>query len=118
VVAIYTLNTKEEQAQEIGYSLDGGFTFIRYAGNPVINVNSTEFRDPKVIWYQDHWAMVVSYAQDFVIGIYASPNLKTWTHASNFSHDGLLGQQYGMSKPCFNANGRFKLLNVAHGNKH
>ena len=94
IVAIYTLNTKKEQAQEIAYSLDGGFTFIRYAGNPVISVNSTQFRDPKVIWYQDHWVMVVSYAQDFVIGIYTSPDLKKWTHASNFSHEGPLGQQY------------------------
>jgi len=38
--------------------------------------------------------MVVSYAQDFVIGIFTSPDLKTWTHASNFSHHGLLGLQY------------------------
>ena len=38
--------------------------------------------------------MVVSYAQEFVIGIYTSPNLKEWTHASNFSHHGLLGLQY------------------------
>lgn len=38
--------------------------------------------------------MVVSYAQDFVIGIYTSPDLKSWTHASNFSHYGLLGLQY------------------------
>lgn len=38
--------------------------------------------------------MVVSYAADFVIGIYTSPNLIDWTHASNFSHHGLLGIQY------------------------
>lgn len=38
--------------------------------------------------------MVVSYASDFTIGIYTSPNLKDWEHASNFSHHGLLGIQY------------------------
>lgn len=38
--------------------------------------------------------MVVAYAQEFVIGFYTSPNLKEWTHASNFSHHGLLGLQY------------------------
>lgn len=96
VVAIYTLNTVEEEVQEIAYSHDGGYTFTKYSGNPVISINSTQFRDPKVIWHSEtsSWVMVVSYAQDFVIGIYTSPNLKNWTHASNFSHHGLLGLQY------------------------
>ncbi len=50
----------------------------------------------QVIWNAptQKWVMVVSYAQEFVIGIYTSPNLKEWTHASNFSHHGLLGLQY------------------------
>ncbi|OSD00128.1 glycoside hydrolase family 32 protein [Trametes coccinea BRFM310] len=94
VVAIYTLNTPTAQVQEIAYSTDGGYTFTRYPGNPVIDSNSTQFRDPKVIWYEDHWAMVVAYSQDFVIGVYTSPDLKTWSHASNFTHHGLLGLQY------------------------
>lgn len=96
VVAIYTLNTAKEETQEIAYSKDGGYTFTKYSGNPVISINSTQFRDPKVIWYSEtqSWVMVVSYAQEFVIGIYTSKNLKQWTHASNFSHHGLLGLQY------------------------
>lgn len=96
VVAIYTLNTAEEETQEIAYSTDGGYTFTKYSKNPVISIKSTQFRDPKVLWYEEtqSWAMVVSYAQDFVIGIYTSPDLKAWTHASNFSHHGLLGLQY------------------------
>jgi len=96
VVAIYTLNTANEETQDIAYSTDGGYTFTKYANNPVLSINSTQFRDPKVIWYAPtkSWVMVVSYAQDFVIGIYTSPNLTNWTHASNFSHHGLLGLQY------------------------
>lgn len=100
VVAIFTLAKYNEdgsagpQTQAIAYSHDGGYTFQYYDGNPVINSTSSQFRDPKVIWYEDHWAMVVSYAQEFVVGIYTSPDLKTWTHASNFSHHGLLGAQY------------------------
>jgi len=96
VVAIYTLNTPLEEVQEIAYSTDGGYTFTKYSGNPVISINSTQFRDPKVIWYAPNkaWVMVVSYAQEFVIGIYTSLDLKNWTHASNFSHHGLLGFQY------------------------
>jgi beta-fructofuranosidase len=94
VVAIYTLNTATEQVQEIAASYDGGYTFTKYAGNPVLTANSNQFRDPKVIRYGDDWVMVVSYAQDFVIGIFTSTDLKNWTHASNFSHHGLRGLQY------------------------
>lgn len=38
--------------------------------------------------------MVTVYAAEFAVGIYTSPNLKNWTHASNFSNHGLLGTQY------------------------
>ena len=96
VVAIYTLNTAQEETQEIAYSTDGGYTFVKYAGNPVLSINSTQFRDPKVLWYAptSSWVMVIAYAQEFTIGIFTSPDLKTWTHASNFTHAGLLGLQY------------------------
>ena len=96
VVAFYTLNTATEQTQDLAYSTDGGYTFTKYANNPLISINSTQFRDPKVIWHAptQRWVMIVSYAQDFVIGIYTSANLTSWTHASNFSHHGLLGLQY------------------------
>ena len=96
VVAMYTLNTAQEETQEIAYSSDGGYHFTKYANNPVISIGSTQFRDPKVLWYAptQSWVAVISYAQDFVIGIYTSPNLTNWTHASNFTHAGLLGLQY------------------------
>ncbi|KAL1670828.1 glycoside hydrolase family 32 protein [Schizophyllum commune] len=94
VVAIYTLNTPDNQVQEISYSRDGGYTFTPYEGNPVININSTQFRDPKVIRYEDSWVAVIAYSQEFVIGIFTSPDLIHWTHASNFTHHGLLGLQY------------------------
>lgn len=94
VVAIYTLNTPSSQTQYIAMSYDDGYTFAPYANNPVLDINSTQFRDPKVIWYGDHWVMVVAYATDFTVGIYTSSNLIDWNHASNFSHHGLLGLQY------------------------
>lgn len=100
VVAIYTLaeyTTKPgPQTQNIAYSTDGGYTFTKYSGNPVIDINSTQFRDPKVVWHAEtqRWAMVLAYASEFTVGIYTSPNLREWTHASNFSHHGLLGIQY------------------------
>ena len=96
VVAIYTLHTPTEETQDIAYSTDNGYTFTKYTGNPVLAINSTQFRDPKVIWYAptQSWVMVVAYARAFTIGIFTSPNLKNWTHASNFSRAGLLGLQY------------------------
>src|ERR1700761_1746490 len=99
VVAMYTLaqypgGQPGPQTQNIAFSLDGGYSFIPYSGNPVIPSNSSQFRDPKVVWYQDHWVVVISFAQDYTVGFYTSPDLKTWTHVSNFSSRGLLGLQY------------------------
>lgn len=94
VVAFYTLNSPNEQTQNIAYSYDNGYSFIKYAGNPVISIGSKQFRDPKVIWYQDHWVMLVSFVTEFSVGIYTSPNMLNWTLASNFSHHGLLGLQW------------------------
>lgn len=61
VIAIYTLNTRQEQTQDIAYSFDGGYTFEIYDQNPVLSIGSNQFRDPKVIWYEDHWVMVLAY---------------------------------------------------------
>ncbi|MCJ1306387.1 hypothetical protein MMC25_000029 [Agyrium rufum] len=96
VVAIYALNMPQEETQNITYSYDNGFTFTLYAQNPVLAIISTQFRDPKVIWYAptSRWVMVVAYAQKFTVRIFTSSNLREWTHASNFSHAGLLGLQY------------------------
>ncbi|KAK8002268.1 hypothetical protein PG989_001987 [Apiospora arundinis] len=100
VVVVFTFANYNEdgstgpQTQAIAYSHDEGYTFQYYDGNPVINSTSSQFRDPKVIWYGDHWAMVVAYSQEFVVAIYTSPDLKEWTWASNFTDHGLLGAQY------------------------
>lgn len=97
VVAVLTIASDGPpalQAQSLAFSHDNGFTFSYYAANPVLYADSAQFRDPKVIWHVDHWVMAVSYAQDFTVGIYTSPNLRDWAHASNFSHHGLLGLQY------------------------
>lgn len=94
VVAIYTLNTPYQQTQDIAYSYDNGFSFIPYEGNPVVSINSKQFRDPKVFWYEDHWVMVLAFSTEFTLGIYTSPNLRDWELASNWTHHGLLGTQY------------------------
>lgn len=72
VVAIYTLNTPSEQTQNIAYSSDGGFNFTKFEGNPVISINSTQFRDPKVFWdaQNELWVMAVAHTQSWEIGYY------------------------------------------------
>ncbi|TGO42431.1 hypothetical protein BHYA_0008g00210 [Botrytis hyacinthi] len=94
VVALYTLNTPESETQNLAYSFDGGYTFEKYAHNPVVPSFTTQFRDPQVTWYKDHWVMLAAYARAFEIGIFTSPDLKEWTATSNISHHGLLGLQY------------------------
>ena len=95
VVAIYTLHTSEKQTQDLAYSLDGGYTFTKYSGNPVLDVNSTQFRDPKVFWHEptNQWIMVLAKSQEFKIQIFGSIDLKSWSLHSNFS-SGLYGFQY------------------------
>ena len=96
VVAIYTLNTPFLQTQDIAYSHDNGYTFVKYSGNPVLDIGSKNFRDPKVIWHAptQKWIMIVSYVREFTVGIFTSANLKNWTAASNFSGHGVTGNQW------------------------
>lgn len=93
IVAIFTHHNMEKEkakqvdveTQSIAYSLDEGMTWIKYAGNPVIeNPEIRDFRDPKVIWddNSNQWIMALA-AQDNV-RFYASPNLKDWSYLSNF----------------------------------
>ena len=86
MVAIYTSARPNSQAQSLAYSLDHGRTWTKYAGNPVLDIGSAEFRDPKVFWYAagHKWVMAVSKAQEHKIALYSSTNLKTWTHMSDF----------------------------------
>ncbi|WP_277209496.1 glycoside hydrolase family 32 protein [Isoptericola croceus] len=75
------------QAQSLAYSLDGGDTWTRYAGNPVLDIGSREFRDPKVFWHggvDGRWVMVAVEAVDRRVVIYSSPNLLDWTLESRF----------------------------------
>lgn len=81
------------QAQSLAYSLDEGQTWTKYSGNPVLNIGSREFRDPKVFWYAPakEWRMVVVRSVERKADIYGSPNLKDWTHLSEFGPAGAVG---------------------------
>ena len=98
VVALYTLNTLEPaaQTQHIAYSRDGGYTFTKYDGNPVIDAGSAQHRDPKAFWHAptQRWVVVVAYSMAYTTAFYTSRNLKNWTFASNFSGQGFEGLQW------------------------
>ena len=40
-----------EQEQALAISKDGGVTFEEYKGNPLIDIDSKNFRDPKVYYF-------------------------------------------------------------------
>ena len=66
------------ESQAIAWSTDGGRTFTKFAGNPVIPVDAERpmSRDPKVFRYGEHWVMVLSATSE--IRIFTSPDLRTW----------------------------------------
>lgn len=91
MIANYTIFDHEtkNQSQGISYSQDGEI-FQYYDGNPVIDIGSTEFRDPTVIWHEPtkKWVMVVALALEKKIRFYSSPDLKYWTWMSDFGPKG------------------------------
>jgi fructan beta-fructosidase len=103
IVAIFTQhNMKGEQSgrtdfqtQSIAYSNDNGYTWKKYAGNPVIkNLGIKDFRDPKVMWHAPSKKWIMTLAVKNKVSFYSSPNLKDWTKESDFgenigSHDGV-----------------------------
>ena len=91
MVAIYTGHGLGKQTQDIAYSNDRGRTWTKYTGNPVIDKNEADFRDPKVFWHEptNRWIMVVSMAVDKYVEFYASEDLKKWTYLSRFGPAGV-----------------------------
>jgi sucrose-6-phosphate hydrolase SacC (GH32 family) len=96
MVAIYTASGQGNQSQALAYSLDRGRTFTFYAGNPVIDIKSAQFRDPKVFWHDrtKRWVMVVAMPDDHQVAIYGSPNLKNWELLSKWGPLPPVGGQY------------------------
>jgi len=86
MVAVYTSARPGSQAQSLAYSTDRGRTWTKYEGNPVLDIGSGEFRDPKVFWYapERKWVMTVVKALEHKVQLYSSPDLKSWTHMSDF----------------------------------
>ena len=94
MVALYTSagetgDVAGKQQQSIAYSTDGGKTFTRYTGNPVIKNNDDNLRDPKVFWHEGSKQWVMALAKGWARGVefYGSTNLTNWNHLSTFVID-------------------------------
>lgn len=103
VVAIYTNHDAVAakkgstffQTQSIAYSLDKGYSWIKYENNPVIeNPGIRDFRDPKVFWMESEkkWIMTLAAGQE--TQFFASADLKKWSYLSRFgegigNHEGV-----------------------------
>lgn len=76
--------------QALAISNDGGKTFQKFDGNPVVPHYVDENRDPKVFWHEptSKWVMTI-YDTRNEYGIYTSPDLVEWTRTSTFEipHD-------------------------------
>ena len=90
IVAAFThhLETGVER-QSLAYSIDGGSTFEKYAGNPVLEAppGIVDFRDPKIFkWHSgkaSHWVMALAVGP--AVWLYTSTDLRTWDRASVFA---------------------------------
>ena len=89
VVAMYT-SAGHHQMQSIAVSKDGGRTFEKYSGNPVLTTSDVaDFRDPRPFWNEDikAWNLILAAGQE--MRIYSSKDLKDWKYESSF------GKEYG-----------------------
>lgn len=93
LVAIYTACAQapaRHQAQHLAHSRDGGVSWTKYAGNPVLDIGAEDFRDPKVFWHEPErrWVMTVVLPHERQVRFYASTDLKHWTLLSDFGPAG------------------------------
>jgi fructan beta-fructosidase len=95
LVAIFTHhNIKLEKAgsdnfqyESLAYSLDEGKTWTKYSGNPVLkNPGITDFRDPKVMWFEEGKKWIMTLATKDCVTFYSSADLKNWTKESQFGN--------------------------------
>ncbi|GGI28717.1 glycoside hydrolase family 32 protein [Pedobacter mendelii] len=96
MVAIFTHHNSEiekaktglHEYQSIAYSTDEGESWKKYKGNPVLpNPGITDFRDPKVMWFEKGKKWVMTLATKDRVTFYSSPDLKDWKKESDFGNN-------------------------------
>lgn len=82
------------QDQRLAYSVDGGATYTKYAGNPIISAaqeaphdttGGLETRDPKVFFHEasGKWVMILAHGGQDKLTFWASTDAKRWTWVSD-----------------------------------
>lgn len=89
IAAIYTAHKEGNQSQHLAFSYDGGNTFELYENNPILDLELADFRDPKVIPYQDHWIMVVAKSKLLRLSFFSSYDLIDWKFLSDYVMPGI-----------------------------
>ena len=105
VVAFYT-SAGHHQTQSMAVSKDGGRTFKKYSGNPILTTSDIpDFRDPKAFWNEDAkmWNLILAAGQE--MRIYSSKDLKAWEYESSF------GKEYGNHSGVWECPDLFKIDN-------
>ncbi|MGF7152098.1 levanbiose-producing levanase [Sphingomonas zeicaulis] len=91
IVALATMPANnaagQNQSCALWYSLDEGASFTfheivlpNYPGNK-------PFRDPTIFWHEPTRRWILTLSEEGKIGIYTSPDLKSWSYASGFLSD-------------------------------
>ena len=96
IVSIWTADTAQKhETQNLAFS-DDGRTWTKFPGNPVLDLNKKDFRDPRVLWHAPtkQWVMVVMLPAEYKAQFYSSPDLEHWTHLSDFGPAGVTREQW------------------------
>jgi fructan beta-fructosidase len=81
LVALYSV-TRPQQQYCLAFSEDGGYTWTKYAGNPIINNSTAQygggFRDCKCYWMEESQCWLMVTAGESGMRIFTSTNLTSW----------------------------------------
>ncbi|WP_240810578.1 glycoside hydrolase family 32 protein [Formicincola oecophyllae] len=96
LVAIYTRSRPHSQTQFVAWSPNQGTTYLDWPGDPVLDIASDSYRDPKVFWHEasQKWVMALVQARARKVSFYGSADLLHWRHLSDFGPAGLRGVDY------------------------
>ena len=90
-IAVYTGDGHKKQTQNIASSTRSRcLTWTKFPGNPVLDLNSNSFRDPKVFWHKptSRWIMATVLADVRKVRLFSSADLKSWEKLSDFGPAG------------------------------